>query len=285
MRYSFDDARASSVRTTQFYSMLGSRGMYHDGWKAVTNHPTISGWGNFGKDVWELYHTDVDRSELNNLALEFPEKVQEMINLWYSEGSANQAFPLDDRSAVEILTTPRPVPVKPRNRYVYYPNTADVPENAAVNIRNRWYIVAAEIDVTDPDARGVIFAHGSRFGGRGTPSELRRPEINAGILPLFVGGSMTTRKKRRAELVLVTRPGWQGYRRAHPGPVDETETMAMILHQLSLQRGGERDNKCKPLAANPIPRTRLTRSRMPVRPGSFGSRRDGCGRVRSGGAQ
>src|SRR5947209_227351 len=67
MRYSFEDVGAKSTRTTQFYSMLGSRGIYHDGWKAVTTHPTIAGWGNFGKDTWELYHTEVDRAELTNL--------------------------------------------------------------------------------------------------------------------------------------------------------------------------------------------------------------------------
>ena len=44
--------------------MLGSRGIWHDGWKAVTTHPTISGWSHFNDDEWELYHTDVDRSEL-----------------------------------------------------------------------------------------------------------------------------------------------------------------------------------------------------------------------------
>ena len=50
MRYSFDDESAAGERTTQFYSMLGSRGIWHDGWKAVTTHPTISGWGNFNDD-------------------------------------------------------------------------------------------------------------------------------------------------------------------------------------------------------------------------------------------
>ena len=73
MRYSFDDESAAGERTTQFYSMLGSRGIWHDGWKAVTTHPTISGWGNFNDDEWELYHTDVDRSEVNNLADEHPD--------------------------------------------------------------------------------------------------------------------------------------------------------------------------------------------------------------------
>ena len=108
MRYSFDDEAAPGQRVTQFYSMLGSRGIWHDGWKAVTTHPTISGWGNFNDDEWELYHTDVDRSEVNNLAAEHPEKVRELVGLWFAEAGANGAFPLDDRSALEIFITPRP---------------------------------------------------------------------------------------------------------------------------------------------------------------------------------
>ena len=55
---------APGERQTQFYSMLGSRGIWHDGWKAITTHPTISGWSHFNKDEWELYHVDVDRSEI-----------------------------------------------------------------------------------------------------------------------------------------------------------------------------------------------------------------------------
>ena len=39
MRYSVETASAPSARKTQFYSMLGSRGIWHDGWKAVTTHP------------------------------------------------------------------------------------------------------------------------------------------------------------------------------------------------------------------------------------------------------
>ena len=76
MRYAFDDGAAEGARTTQFYSMLGSRGIWHEGWKAVTTHPTIAGWSNFNDDEWELYHTDVDRSELHDLAKENPEKLQ-----------------------------------------------------------------------------------------------------------------------------------------------------------------------------------------------------------------
>jgi arylsulfatase len=165
MRYSFDDASATSARRTQFYSMLGSRGIWHDGWKAITTHPTIAGWSNFNDDVWELYHTDVDRSELHDLAAEEPEKLRELVNLWFAEAGRNGAFPLDDRSALEIILTPRPLVSPPRDRYVYFPDTADVPESQSVNIRNRSYSIGALVDLPDTGAEGVLFAHGARFGG------------------------------------------------------------------------------------------------------------------------
>ena len=145
--------------------MLGSRAIWHEGWKAVTNHPAISGWGHFNDDEWELYHTDVDRAELHNLAEQHPDKVRELVNLWFAEAGANHAFPLDDRPAFEIMMTPRPLLAPPRNRYVYFPETADVPESQSVNIRNRSYAIGALVDIPAPGAEGVIFAHGARFGG------------------------------------------------------------------------------------------------------------------------
>ncbi len=165
MRYSFDDASAAPARRTQFYSMLGSRGIWHDGWKAITNHPTIAGWGEFNDDEWELYHTDVDRSELHNVAAEEPEKLREMVNLWFAEAGRNQAFPLDDRSPLEILMTPRPQLSAPRDRYVYYPDVADVPESQSVSVRNRSFSIGALVDIPAPGAQGVLFAHGALFGG------------------------------------------------------------------------------------------------------------------------
>ncbi|MGZ4380763.1 MAG: arylsulfatase [Gaiellaceae bacterium] len=165
MRSSFDHPKVPSTRSTQFYAMLGSRAIWHDGWKAVTNHPTVAGWSNFNDDEWELYHTEVDRSELHNLAAEHPEKVRELQNLWFAEAGANGAFPLDDRSPLEILLTPRPVLSPPRNRYVYFPDTAEVPESQAVNVRNRSFGIGALVDIPAPGAEGVLFAQGSAFGG------------------------------------------------------------------------------------------------------------------------
>jgi arylsulfatase len=107
----------------------------------------------------------VDRSELHNLAGEHPEKVRELVNLWFAEAGANQAFPLDDRSALEIMLTPRPVLSPPRDRYIYFPDTAEVPESQAVNLRNRSFSIGALVDLPGKEAEGVLFAHGSPFGG------------------------------------------------------------------------------------------------------------------------
>jgi arylsulfatase len=165
MKYSVEMASAPSARSTQFYSMLGSRGIWHDGWKAITTHPTLSGWSHFNDDTWELYHTDTDRAELHDLAAEQPDKLRELVSLWYAEAGRNDAFPLDDRSALEIITTERPQLSAPRHRYAYFPGTAEVPEQQAVNVRNRSYTIGAVVDIPGPGAQGVLFAHGSRFGG------------------------------------------------------------------------------------------------------------------------
>jgi len=166
MRYSFEDANAPTSHPTQFYSMLGSRGIWHQGWKAITTHPTISGWSHFNEDTWELYHTDVDRSESHNLAAQDPGKLRELISIWFAEAGANDAFPLDDRSALEVFNTPRPQLTKPQKRYRYFPDTAIVSGLQAVNTRNRSFSIAARVDIPAPGAEGVLFANGSRFGGQ-----------------------------------------------------------------------------------------------------------------------
>ena len=165
LRATLDDATAPPARKAQFYSMLGSRSIWCEGWKAVTTHPTIAGWGHYNDDVWELYNIEEDRSEAHNLADEHPDKVRELVNIWFAEAGANGAFPLDDRSALEILNTERPQLTAPRTRYLYYPDTAPVPEWQAVTTRGRSFVIGALVDIPDGKAEGVLFAQGTRFGG------------------------------------------------------------------------------------------------------------------------
>jgi arylsulfatase len=98
------------------------------------------------------------------LADKYPEKLEELKSLWFNEAGKYFGLPLEDRTAVEVLTTPRPQMSPPRNRYIYYPNTLEVPEAVAVNVRGRSFKIVAEVDI-DKDPSGVIFAHGSKFGG------------------------------------------------------------------------------------------------------------------------
>ncbi|HUM05207.1 MAG TPA: hypothetical protein VLT90_07085, partial [Terriglobales bacterium] len=167
MRYTFDaKPDGPTQKKRQYYAMLGTRGIWENGWKASALHaPMPSNQGHFDRDEWELYHVDEDRAESKNLAKEYPEKLQQLIKAWFEEAEKNNVFPLDDRLGVDILTDPRPTEEAPRERYIYYPGTTAVPESAAVNVRGRSYKILADVEITDPNCSGVIFAHGSRFGG------------------------------------------------------------------------------------------------------------------------
>jgi arylsulfatase len=167
MKYSFASAPdAPTQKQRQYFAMLGTRAIWENGWKAVAVHAPLTSKGNFDKDQWELYHVDVDRAESKNLAKENPEKLKQMIATWFDEADKNLVLPLDDRTAVEQLGIERPAEEEVRERYIYYPHTAPVPEGVAVNIRGRSFKILSDIDVKDPaTASGVIFAHGSRFGG------------------------------------------------------------------------------------------------------------------------
>ena len=166
MKYTFeakpDDATQKHV---QYYTMLGTRAIWQDGWKAVAVHAPLTDKGNFDKDVWELYHTDVDRAEANNLASENPEKLEALKKLYDEEAKKNQAYPLDDRSATQILTLERPEEEAKTDEYTYYPHTSAVPEAVAVNVRGKSFKIVSNVEIADANASGVIFAHGSRFGG------------------------------------------------------------------------------------------------------------------------
>jgi len=164
MRYSFDNAKARTKKKRQYYAMLGTRALWENGWKAAAMHAPLSGAGHFDKDNWELYRVDVDRSESKNVAAQYPDKLKALVDTWFKEADKNLVLPLDDRTPLQLLAIQHPLEEPPRHRYVYYPGTTPVPEIAAVNVRGRSYKIIADVEIRS-DTQGVIFAHGSRFGG------------------------------------------------------------------------------------------------------------------------
>ena len=156
MKYSFDAKPDSPTqKKRQYYAMLGTRAIWEDGWKAVALHVPFSDKGNFDKDEWELYCTDVDRAESTNLAKQHPEKLEQLIKVWFEEAEKNFVLPLDDRTAVEILSMERPTEEEQRERYIYYPGTSSIPESVAVNVRGRSYKILADVEIIDANCSGV----------------------------------------------------------------------------------------------------------------------------------
>ncbi|MFN8040448.1 MAG: arylsulfatase [Acidimicrobiales bacterium] len=171
------DPDAAPTRTTQHFEMLGSRGIYHDGWKAVTFKPLGALYGDgidpdapFEDDRWELFHVAVDPTEVHDLADAEPEKLAEMIDLWWAEARAHQVLPLDNRP-LAALEAPRPTRIRDRSRYRYFPGAAPVPETVAVNVRNRNHSITVDVVVADddrgipPPIEGVLLSQGSALGG------------------------------------------------------------------------------------------------------------------------
>ncbi|HKV35913.1 MAG TPA: arylsulfatase [Pyrinomonadaceae bacterium] len=165
MRYSFDDAKAPTRKETQYYEMVGTRGIWHKGWKAATLHaPVPSNQGNFDKDVWQLFNVEEDRAEANDLAAQHPDKVKELQDLWMAEAEKNNVLPLIDVGVDLIHELEFHAPAPASGRYVYYPGTTEVPEATAARTLGSSWKALAEVEFTG-QSQGVIFAQGSRFGG------------------------------------------------------------------------------------------------------------------------
>ncbi|RVW03114.1 arylsulfatase [Rhodococcus xishaensis] len=161
-----EDADAVTGKTTQFYSMLGTRGIWHQGWFADTVHAaTPSDWSHFDEDRWELFHIEQDRSQVDDLATAHPDKLDEMRELWFDEAAKYDGLPLNDLGMLSIAGRKRPYLTGDRTSSVYYPDAAEVGPGAALEIRGRTFSLLAEVTIESDDAEGVLYVHGGRLGG------------------------------------------------------------------------------------------------------------------------
>ena len=160
------DSDAPTGKCTQFYTMLGTRGIWHQGWFANTVHAASpAGWSHFDADRWELYHIEADRSQCHDLAAQHPEKLDELKALWFAEADKYNGLPLADLNILETLMRWRPYLVADRKTFTYYPGTAEVGIGAAVELRGQSFSVLAEVTIDSESAHGVLFKQGAGHGG------------------------------------------------------------------------------------------------------------------------
>jgi arylsulfatase len=184
--YAFDDPKAPTRHTTQYFEMLCNRGIYHDGWIASTS-PMRLPWakvepGAAGADPddfkWELYHVAEDFSQAHDVSAQNPDKLRELQAIFDREAKKYHVYPLDATFAERADVSIRPSLTRGRDTFTYYPGTIRVPEGAAPDTKNRSFTVTADVDIPDGGAEGVLITQGGRFGGWGLVLMDGRPQFN-----------------------------------------------------------------------------------------------------------
>lgn len=162
MAYTFDDPAAPTRKQVQYFEMMGHRGIWADGWKAVTRHQHGTP---FEDDRWELYHVAEDRSECHDLAEEHPEKLAELVELWWAEAEAHGVLPLDDRT-IELFGARfrERSPHRPDRRYTYFPPVTRMPVQVAPPLGGRDWEMRASVERA-AGAGGVLYAAGTENSG------------------------------------------------------------------------------------------------------------------------
>jgi arylsulfatase len=169
MLYAVADAEAEDRHTTQYFEMFGNRAIYDNGWMARIVH--IIPWQ--GKPLkplqdekWELYNVKEDFSLTNNLAAQYPEKVEEMKKLFDQEAIANNVYPLDDRlyERFNAAIAGRPDLMGDRTSLTLAQGMEGMLENTFLNVKNNSKTIIANVSLKGND-RGVILCQGGKFGG------------------------------------------------------------------------------------------------------------------------
>ncbi len=170
MLYTFEQPDAESTHKTQYFEIMGNRGIYQDGWFAGTVHRAP--WERVPRrklqdDIWELYDTRADFSLANNLAAANPAKLKELQDVFMQEAIKNRVLPLDDRMEERFIASMvgRPDLMGGRTSLTLSEGMVGMSESVFITIKNRSLSVTADVNIPEGGANGVIVAQGGRFGG------------------------------------------------------------------------------------------------------------------------
>lgn len=159
LAHTLADDKADTQKKVQYFETTGHRAIWQEGWKAVTFH---SKGDDFETESWELYHLDEDMAEIVNLSETHPEKLKQMIDLWWREAKQYGVLPLDDMGGKNgVGWWP-----EPKDRWVLYQD-AVLPHHfkSAPRVRGVSHRMTVRIERASTSVGGVIVADGGRFGG------------------------------------------------------------------------------------------------------------------------
>lgn len=164
MLATFNSANAPSLRTTQYFEMLGNRAIYHDGWMAASRSGLLP-WvyttqppPDPNRQPWELYHLSEDYSEADDVAAKNPDKVAELAVLFDAEAKQNRVYPLDPRFGGRQA---RPE----GNHFRYYTGTGHLYLSLTPAYENKSHKITAYVTIPNGQANGVLMADGGEGGG------------------------------------------------------------------------------------------------------------------------
>ncbi|CRK50022.1 Sulfatase [Rhodococcus sp. RD6.2] len=166
------DRDAKAGKTTQYFEIMGSRAIYHDGWMAsafgprapwATGMPAgIHDW-NPDDDTWELYHLDEDWTQNNDLADEHPKKLAQLRELFAIEAAKNKVLPVGGGLWVVAMHPEQRIST-PYTSWRFTGDVTRMPEFCAPALGNKNNRVTIELTVPESGS-GVLYALGGNGGG------------------------------------------------------------------------------------------------------------------------
>jgi arylsulfatase A-like enzyme len=178
LAYTFDNADAEGRHKTQYFEIMGSRGIYHDGWFAGAVGPRLP-WvpglpkgffdeeGNLAwepeRDIWELYNLHEDWSQANDLSAELPEKLSQMKELFTIEFAKNQGFPVGGGLFIPVVRPDLRIS-PPYTEWTFTGAITRMPEFTAPKLGNAENLVTIDAEIP-AGANGVLYALGGFSGG------------------------------------------------------------------------------------------------------------------------
>ena len=170
--YTFDDPEAEGRLRTQYFEIMGSRAIYHDGWMASAFGPRtpwlpglppgIQDWTP-DHDQWELYHLDEDWTQAHDVAEAHPDKLAELKEVFAIEAARNSVYPIGGGLWVPVFHPELRIST-PYRSWTFSGDVVRLPEFCAPALGNRANTVTVDAELPEA-ASGVLYALGGAGGG------------------------------------------------------------------------------------------------------------------------